>query len=65
MKLMTKELEKKFPRLRTTEGTDAMVIAKYFHSSWTWYAIEYCPEDRLSHCALQIPDHGFVSTHYF
>ncbi len=50
MKLMTKELEKKLPKLYTTErytdegdrNDDITVIAKFFtpDSNWTWYVIE-------------------------
>lgn len=52
MKLLTKELEKKFPALYSTEGTpkaDKIVVAKFFHprSDWTWYAIEYDQNDKL------------------
>ena len=52
MKLLTKELEGKFPALYSTERTpspDKMVIAKFFHSlsDWTWYATEYDPKERL------------------
>ena len=52
MKLMTDELEKLFPPLYGTERKDpkdVKIIAKFFHplSSWTWYATEYDPKDRL------------------
>jgi len=52
MKLLTKELLKQFPGLGETEGTpeeEKVVIVKFFHpmSSWTWYAVEYDPKDRL------------------
>ncbi len=52
MKLLTKELQRQFPKLYQTEETPAeekIVIAKYFHpfSSWTWYAVEYDPDNRL------------------
>ncbi len=49
MKLVTKELERKFPPLRSMDGKDAMIYAKFFHpmSSWTWYATEYDPEERM------------------
>jgi len=45
MKLLTKELEQKFPKLNATENKkpeEIEIIAKFFHpfSSWTWYAIE-------------------------
>ena len=47
MKLMTKELEAKIPRLYSQEDVDdPIVYAKYFHplSNWTWYATEYSPQ---------------------
>lgn len=52
MKLMTAELEKQFPLLRVTDGfppEDVKVIAKFFDpcGSWTWYATEYDPKERL------------------
>ena len=51
MKLMTKELEKRFAEIgrQESKGEDALVVAKYFDpcSCWTWYATEYQPEERL------------------
>lgn len=49
MKLLTKELEKKLPRLYSTENTpleEKTVIVKFFtpFSNWAWYATEYDPE---------------------
>ena len=44
MMLLTKEIRKKLPKLRETEGQgdDAIVIVKFFDpcGSWTWYAVE-------------------------
>lgn len=50
IKLMTKELANKIPALYETEEQaleEKMVHAKLFtpDSSWTWYVIEYQPED--------------------
>jgi len=50
MKLMTKALLKKFPKLYANEHKapeDIVVVAKYFtpDSSWTWYATEYDGND--------------------
>ena len=47
--LLTKEIAKRLPPLRSTEGTDPMVLVHFFHplSDWDWYAIEYDPETRL------------------
>jgi len=43
MKLLTKEILDKLPKLRGTEGTnDPLVVTKFFDptGSWTWYVIE-------------------------
>lgn len=50
MKLLTKELEKQFPKLYESEeipAEDKKVIAKFFTpwASWTWYATEFDGED--------------------
>ena len=51
MKLLTKELRKRLPRLYETENMpsckEMMAQAKFFspNSSWTWYAIEFDGED--------------------
>ncbi|HET7302739.1 MAG TPA: DUF2958 domain-containing protein [Candidatus Saccharimonadales bacterium] len=50
MKLMTKALAKKMPKLYGTEHIpteDKVVVAKLFHpaSDWTWYIIEYDGND--------------------
>ena len=62
MKLMTKQLEKRFAKVGPWGITDAptmtdfkknepdpVIIAHYFHpfSNWDWYAVEYDPEKRL------------------
>ncbi len=49
MKLLTKEIEKKLPALGSTDGTDATIQVKFFtpDSNWTWFAVEYSPEERL------------------
>lgn len=52
MKLMTKELEKRFAKVGRQEDVafeDKVIIAKYFNPSGagTWYATEYEPEDRM------------------
>ena len=50
MKLLTKEIEKKLPKLYSTDeqGNNAKVVVKFFHSrsNWTWYATEYDPDTR-------------------
>lgn len=50
MKLLTKELRKKFPPLGATENKKPKkieIIAKFFDptGSWTWYATEFDGED--------------------
>ena len=51
MKLMTKEIEKRFAKVGSQEdkGDDAIIIAKFFtpFSSWTWFATEYNPDTKL------------------
>ena len=65
MKLLTKELENKLPKLYETEGQkDKVVQAKFFSpfSSWTWYAIEYDQEKELFFGAV---DGDFFEFGYF
>lgn len=50
MKLMTKELERKIPKLYSTQHKSAeevMAVCKFFTptSNWTWYVAEYDGED--------------------
>jgi hypothetical protein len=45
MKLLTKEIENKMPKLYSTEGVktnEKKIICKFFAlgSNWTWYAVE-------------------------
>ena len=50
MKLLTKEIERKLPALYANEDVeDPIAILKLFtpDSSWTWYATEYDPEERM------------------
>ena len=50
MKLMTKELEKRFAQVGSKGNVkDPIVIAKFFYpaGSGTWYATEYHPKDKL------------------
>ena len=51
MKLLTKELEAKLPPLYSQDGKgdDALALVKFFtpDSSWTWYATEYDPVERV------------------
>ena len=43
MKLLTKELEKKLPKLHSASE---MALVKWFtpDANWTWYVMEYNPE---------------------
>ena len=52
MQLMTKEIERKLPSLRSTENLkpeQVDVVVKFFTpwSDWTWYAVEYNPDCKL------------------
>ena len=51
MKLLTQEIKGKLPGLYTQEkkGRQAIAQVKFFTpwTSWTWYATEYNPEERL------------------
>jgi hypothetical protein len=51
MKLMTQEIFDRIPALYSQDGKgmDAVAHVKFFtpDSSWTWYATEYDPEQRL------------------
>jgi hypothetical protein len=51
MKLLTKEILSKLPKLYATEGValaDKVLIVKFFHpySVMTWYGAEYNPDER-------------------
>ena len=51
MKLLTKELRKKLPALKSTDGQDGDAIAyvKLFspYTNWTWYVTEFDGQDEL------------------
>jgi hypothetical protein len=49
MKLLTAAIRKKLPTIGSTDGTDPMVICKFFtpDSSWTWYITEYDGQDEF------------------
>jgi hypothetical protein len=51
MQLLTKEIIKKLPAMRETEGQGKEAIAqvKFFtpDSNWTWYGVEYDADQRL------------------
>lgn len=50
MKLMTKELERRFAQVGSQEHVeDPLIIAKFFNpaGAGTWYATEYDPETRI------------------
>ncbi len=52
MKLITKELEKRFAALGEQDVADPIVVAKFFNPTGgqTWLAIAYNPEDRVIFC---------------
>lgn len=50
MKLLTKELREKLPKLKSTENVpteEKTAVVKFFQpwGSWTWYAVEFDGED--------------------
>ena len=52
MILLTKAIEKQLPALYATEKVlpeNKVAVCKFFHpmSSWTWYAIEYNPTEKI------------------
>ena len=50
MKLLTKELEKRFEKIGSQEGSEnPIVIARYFcpWNNWNWYATEYNSETKV------------------
>ena len=50
MKLLTKELEKRFAQIGSQESIkDPVIIAKFFNPQGrgTWYATEYDPKDKI------------------
>ena len=51
MKLLTKELEKRFQKVgrQDEKGMDAIVIAKFFNpgGAGTWFALSYDPKARI------------------
>ncbi len=50
MRLMTKQLEKRFAQVGSQENvSDPVIIAKFFNptGAGTWYATEYDPKDRI------------------
>jgi hypothetical protein len=65
MKLLTKELRGKLPKIRETEGQkDPKVICKFFYPdfNWIWYAIEFDGEDLFfGYVAGDYPELGYFS----
>jgi hypothetical protein len=57
VKLLTADLRRRIPALYSQEGTDPMVVCKFFtpDSSWTWYVTEFDGEDLFF---------GFVVGHF-
>jgi len=66
MKLLTKELKKKIPKLYEQDGLgdDAIVYAKLFcpWNQWTWYILEYDGNDTIFCYVLgDFNEFGYVS----
>lgn len=68
MKLITKELERKLPRLYDTEEEkDPMCHVKLFNpmGAGTWYIIEYDPEEKIAFgyadLNMGFPELGYIS----
>ena len=67
MELMPKELERMFARIGRQDNFDPFVVAKYFYplGGMTWYATEYCQEDRtfFGYADLEMgcPEWGYFS----
>lgn len=42
MKLLTKEIKEKLPKLHETDGKEKNFVVKFFtpDANWTWYAVE-------------------------
>ncbi len=59
MKLITKEIEKRFREVGTQDIPNPLIIAKFFNPSGagTWYATEYDPQDKI--CFGYVTDLGF------
>ena len=70
MKLVTKELEKKFPEIYETQNQkDPIVQAKYFcpWNGWTWFATEFDKEEGIFYglvAGLEI-EFGYFSLNEF
>lgn len=70
MKLMTKDLIKRFPGLRQTSNVPAdkvRIIAKFFYpcGTATWYATEYDPEEQLFFGFVNLGDPQCAELGYF
>lgn len=68
MKLLTKEILKKIPALYETDGVpleDKVCHVKFFvpWGSWSWYATEYDPDERMffGYVAGSYPEWGYFS----
>lgn len=66
MKLLTKELIRKLPKLYAQEerGLEAIAYIKFFDSwgSWTWFAIEFDGEDTFfGYVVGSYPELGYFS----
>lgn len=68
MKLMTKVLEKKMPKLYETEKNEEKIaIVKFFNPCGvgTWYGIEYDPKERIFFGYVDLGNPDFAEYGYF
>ena len=66
MKLITKELEKRFAEIGDQhEAKDPIVVAKFFNpqGAGTWWATEYYPEEKIffGYAEIQCGEWGYFS----
>ena len=66
MKLLTKEIKNKLPKLYETDsqGDSAIAQVKFFHpfSHWTWYALEFDGKDTFfGYVKSDCPELGYFN----
>lgn len=65
MKLLTKELEKRFTEVGKQDIPNPIVVTKFFHpmSHWTWYATSYDPKQKVFFGWVDgyVPELGYFS----
>ena len=68
MRLMTKQLEKRFAKVGSQELTkDPVIVAKFFNpaGAGTWYATEYDPEERMFFGFVNLGNFLYAELGYF